>query len=82
MLRWKGGEMSDLTDRLRNHSKCAEEEFGHPAEELLEWQAADRIEHLEAALLMVRDCDDHFEHLDDASRYISEHIKLPEKTND
>ena len=45
--------MSDLTDRLRNHSKCAEEEFGHPAEELLEWQAADRIEHLEAALTRI-----------------------------
>ena len=70
--------MSDLIDRLQGWPLSIN---GPYTAELCN-EAADRIIHLEAALLMVRDCDDHFEHLDDASRYISEHIKLPEKTND
>jgi len=36
--------MSDLIDTLRDHSKQASEEFGHPVEELLFWEAADHIE--------------------------------------
>ena len=74
--------MSDLIDRLREYKKAGVGETNAYGFTELIGEAADRIIHLEAALLMVRDCDDHFEHLDDASRYISEHIKLPEKTND
>ncbi len=36
--------MSDLIDTLRDHAKQASEEFGHPVEELLFWEAADHIE--------------------------------------
>ena len=54
------GEAGEVIAHLESHARQAEKEYGHPAEELLEWEAADLIRRQARELDLIKGISDGF----------------------